>query len=200
LKLTNIPGYNVKKLNLPNNDIQSSRNQMYIGMVTFDNSLLNSRGATGPDGLDMFEKGQGRLDIPAGNKATQFLIQDIIMARSKVSEHEEEHEDSDQNDIRLRFSVTDTTNLWTVEIKFSKTNDNTIKVLSVQQKYPHLADNETYNISHNTYNNFADKDITADSSIDLTQYYKYFSNISSPNALTIDRIDQQILYVNFVIN
>ncbi|CAG0949956.1 MAG: hypothetical protein OIN86_13430 [Candidatus Methanoperedens sp.] len=204
LKLTNIPGYNVKKLNLPNNDIQSSRNQMYMGMVTFDNSLLNSRGPTGPDGQDMFEKGQGRLDIPAGNKATQFLIQDIIMARSKVSEHEEEHEeeheDSDQNDIRLRFSVTDTTNLWTVEIKFSKTINNTIKILSVKQKYPQVANNNTYNISDNTYNNFTNRDITADRSIDLTQYYKSFSNISSPNALTIDRIDQQILYVNFVIN
>ncbi|CAG0979857.1 hypothetical protein METP3_02016 [Methanosarcinales archaeon] len=200
LKLTNIPGYNVRNLNLPNNDIQSFPDQMYMGMVTFDNSLLNSRGQTGSDGQDMFEKGQGRLDIPASNKSKQFLIRDITMARSIVGEHEEEHEDSDQNDIRLRFSVTDTTNLWTVEIKFLKTINNTIKVLSVKQKYPQMANNNTYNIYYNIYNNFTNNDITVNRSIDLTQYYKYFSNISSPNVLTIDRMDQQILYVNFAIN
>jgi len=199
LKLTFIPGYNVKKLNLPDNDSQPLQKQIYTGMVTFDNSLMNSRGATGPDGQDMFEKGQGRLDIPASNMSNQFIIQDITMARSRYTGHEEEH-DSDENDIRLRFSITDITNLWTVEIKFSRLIDNTINVISVKQRYPHLADNVTYNITDNVYREFNNKNITNTREVNLTKYYKFFSNISSPNALTIDRMDQQILYANFVIN
>ncbi len=199
LKLTFIPGYNVKKLNLPGNENQPLEKQIYGGMVTFDNSLMNSRGPTGPDGQDMFEKGQGRLDIPASNASTLFMIQDITMARSKDSGHEEEH-DSDESDIRLRFSVTDITNLWTVEIKFSRLYNNTINVISVKQKYPHITDNATYNITNNVYMEFNNKNITGTREINLTKYYRFFSNISSPNALTIDRMDQQILYANFVIN
>lgn len=199
LRLTFIPGYNVKKLNLPGNENQPSQKQMYTGMVTFDNSLMNSRGPTGPDGQDMFENGQGRLDIPASNKSTQFIIQDITMARSGYGGHEEEH-DSDENDIRLIFSVTDTTNLWTVEIKFSKLNDNTIKVISVEQKSPHIADNATYNIKDGIYKEFNNMDITNTREVNLTKYYRFFSKITSPNALKIDEIDQQILYANFVIN
>ena len=199
LKLTSIQGYNVKRLNLPDNENQPLQKQMYTGMVTFDNSLMNSRGPTGPEGQDVFDKGQGRLDIPAGNKSTQFLIQDITMARSIYSGHEEEH-DSDEYDIRLRFSVTDITNIWTVEIKFSRLIDNTINVISVKQRYPHIADNSTYNITENVYREFNNKNITNTKEINLTKYYKFFSNITSTNALTIDRMDQQILYANFVIN
>jgi hypothetical protein len=199
LKLTLIPGYNVKKLNLPDNEHQPLQEQMYMGMVTFDNSLMNSRGPTGPDGQDMFEKGQGRLDIPASNKSTLFMIQDITMERSRYRGLEEEP-DSDENDIRLKFSLTDITNLWTVEIKFSRLSNNTINVISVKQRFPHLADNATYGIADNTYTEFNNKNITNTREINLTKYYRFFSNITSPNALTIDRMDQQILYANFVIN
>lgn len=199
IKLSFIPGYNVKKLNLPDNENQPLQKQMYTGMVTFDNSLMSSRGPTGPDGQDMFDKGQGRLDIPAANKSTQFLIQDITMARSIYTGHEEE-DDEEEHDIRLRFSVTDITNIWTVEIKFSRSYNNAINVISVKQRYPHIADNTTYNITYNTYMPFNNKNITNTREIDLTNYYRFISNITSPNVLTIDRMDQQILYANFVIN
>jgi hypothetical protein len=203
LKLTNIPGYNVKKLNLPNNDIQSSRNQMYIGMVTFDNSLLNSRGATGPDGLDMFEKGQGRLAIPTSNTATQFLIQDITMARSNNFYHDDDEGDN-ASDPKLKFSVMDTKNLWTVEIKFRQESGGILRVMYVKQTYPSHITN--IDISNGYFNDFPISgnttylNITNSREINLIKYYTKYANITTPNVLTIDRIDQQILYVNFVIN
>ncbi len=206
LKLTNIPGYNVKKLNLPNNYIQSSRNQMYIGMVTFDNSLLNSRGPTGPDGQDMFEKGQGRLDIPAGNEATQFLIQDIIMARSNDYHHDDEGDDEGDyaSDPELKFSAMDTKNLWTVEIKFRQESGGILKVMYVKQTYPSHITNidilDGYFKDFPMPGNTTYLNITNSREINLTKYYTKYANITTPNVLTIDKMDQQILYVNFVIN
>ena len=227
LKLTNIPGYNVKKLNLPNNDIQSSRNQMYTGMVTFDNSLLNSRGPTGPDGQDLMSTGQGRIDIPASNKAKQFLIQDITLARfisndnnqndeNKNDENKNDENKNDENknddycdddhvdsDPKLIFSVTDSKNLWTVDIKLKQEAGGILKVMCVRQTYPeHISNTD---ISDGYFKDFPpintlNSNITISREINLTKYYTKYANITTPNALRIDRIDQQILYVNFVIN
>lgn len=204
IKLSSIPGYNVKRLNLPSNNSQSSWNQMYMGMVTFDNSLLNSRGPTGPDGQDMFEKGQGRLDIPAGNKATQFLIQDITMARSNNFYHDDDEGDY-ASDPKLKFSAMDTKNLWTVEIKFRQESGGILKVIYVKQTYPSHITN--IDISDGYFKDFPMPggnttylNITNSREINLTKYYTKYANITTPNVLTIDKMDQQILYVNFVIN
>lgn len=209
LKITYIPGYYVKKLNLPSsNQIQFFQDQVNLGMVTFDNSLLGSRGPTGPDGQDMWEKNQGRLDIPASNKSTQFIIKDITLGRSK---NKDDRDDDDGNDDegniaqpKMKFSVTDSIgNLWTIEIKFRPTNSS-LFVSYVKQNYPKKVNYPPFNVSYGKYNDFNSNatlyNITNSREIDLTKYYQQLSNITTPNALTIDRMDPEILYVNFVIN
>jgi hypothetical protein len=171
-------------------------------MVSFDNSLLNSRGVTGPDGQDMWEKNQGQLDIPAGNKAREFIIQDITLARSESLNHNnpehEEHNSEDINDkIEMRFSVIDSIgHLWTIEIKFEQTITD-LNVVYVKQKYPIISDNS--DIKDSKYLNIP-LDITNTRKINLTKFFQKYSNIGTPNALTIDKMDPEILYVNFLIN
>ena len=161
---------------------------------------MGTRGATGPDGQDMWQKNQGRLDIPAAMNATQFLIQDITMGRSKSQEHGEEDEQEEKVG-KLKFSVTDTMgHLWTVEIKLRQDTSGSIYIDYVKQKYPKLSGNYPLNVYNGKYNDFTSMNITSTREINLTAYYKQFSNISVPNVLTIDQIDPQILYVNFVIN
>jgi hypothetical protein len=220
LKLAYIPGYNVKKLNLPTNKSQTSFDQMYMSMVSFDNSLLNSRGPTGPDGQDMWEKNQGRLDIPAANLVKEFIIQDITLGRVENRHHDDyEHEDDHhehESDKELKFSVTDSKNhLWTVEINFLG-NASNLQIEYVKQNYPgHLDNHPDFhssncgghgynsslpNVCDGTYTEFTSVYITDTRMINLTKYYQKFSNITSPNALTIDSISPEILYVNFRIN
>ena len=184
LKLTNIPGNNVKRLNLPDNDIQSSWNQIYVGMVTFDNSLLNfnnsflnSRGPTGPDGQDISEKNQGRLDIPSN--LAQFIIRDIAFASG-----------GDKEAI-LKYSVKDSRNKeWLVEIQFDLSNVKSPKIDYIKQKEP----------KEITYNFFTGKTLAElEGQIDLTTYFNTIG-IGSPNKLTVDGISSEILYVNFLIN
>lgn len=206
IKLTYIPGYNVKKLNLPNNDQnQFLQNQMYMGMISFDNSLLNSRGPTGVDGQDMWEKNQGRLDIPAGNLAKELVIRDITMGRVEDrhddnGNHDHEEHDNNDNNIRLKFSITDNKgHLWTIEIKLVQ-DTSSLTVDSVYQKYPRGQTTPNLNVSNGKYNEFTNMNITNSREVNLTKYYQFLSNISSPNALTVDRMDTEILYVNFRIN
>ena len=199
LEITYIPGYYVKRLNLPNSDqTQFFQNQVNMGMVSFDTSLLNSRGPTGPDGQDMWEKNQGRLDIPASNIAREFIIRDITLARS---ENRGGHDDREEysTDAKMRFSVTDSIgNLWTIEIRFSQ-GLSSLNVVFVKQNYPKGVTNTSL-VTNGKYNEFSNTNITSSREINLTKYYQQFSNIGTPNALTIDKMDPEILYVNFVIN
>lgn len=202
LKITYIPGYYLKKLNLPNsNQAQFFQDQVNMGMVSFDNSLLNSRGQTGPDGQDMWEKNQGRLDIPASSIAREFIIRDITLARSESRDHHDEHDSDDYNDkIGMKFSVADSIgHLWTIEVRF-KLDISNLYAVYVKQKYPKGANNASFNITDGKYNEFTYMNITNSREINLTKYYQQFSNISTPNALTIDKMDPEILYVNLVIN
>lgn len=206
LKLTYIPGYYVKKLNLPDSTrSQFFQDQVNMGLVSFDNSLLNSRGQTGPDGQDMWEKNQGRLDIPANSKAREFLIRDITLARSESYEHHEnDHEGHDSDDfndkVDLKFSVTDSIgHLWTIEVRL-KIDISNLYVIYVKQKSPQGLNNVPFNVTNGKYDDFTNMNITSSREINLTKYYQQFSNISTPNALTIDRMDPEILYVNFLIN
>lgn len=198
ITISNVPGYNLKKLNFPNNNADAFQDRLYTGVISFDNTLLSSRGATGSDGQDMWDKYQGRLDIPSNITASEFRIQDITMARTIGSGHDDDDHD-EEHEIRLRFSVADTKNLWTVEIKFEKLVNNTIRVLSIRQKYPSHR-TVSPDIYDGLYNFSYPYNITDTREINLTKYYTKYSNISTPNALTIDRMDSQILYVNFVIN
>lgn len=207
LKITTIPGYYVKKLNLPNSSqTQYFQDQVNIGMVSFDNSVLTSRGRTGTVGQDAGEKNQGRLDIPASDNATEFIIRDITLARSQSYNYYDNlnysYDSDDINEkIGLTFSVTDCIgHLWTIEIRFKLNVSNDISNLSVEyvkQKYPEISNNP--DIIESRYQNIP-LDITNTREINLTRFYQMYSNISTPNALTIDKIDPEILYVNFVIN
>ena len=200
IKITNISGYSLRRLIIPGSDTgQSSSGQINAGMISIDNSMMNSRGATGPDGQDMWERGQGRLDIPASSTATQFIIQDITMGRAMSHHHDEGEEEETTN--KLKFSVTDNNDhLWTIEIKLRKKINGELWVDYVKQKYPAHVYNTSLNIYDGKYNSFSYTNITLSREIDLTTYYKQLSNINVPNILTIDQMDPQILYVNFVIN
>ncbi len=204
IKITNVPGYYLRRLNLPdNNTDQLSAGQIRIGMVSIDNSMMSTRGATGPDGQDMWDKGQGRLDIPGSSSASQFIIQDITMSQSWNQKHEDENEDEEDGheQAKLKFSVTDTNgHLWTVEIKLKQEIGGILKIDYVKQRYPKGITNSSLNVSYGKYNVFTNSNITLSRTIDLTPYYGGLSNISVPNVLTIDQMDPQILYVNFVIN
>ncbi|HEY9246362.1 MAG TPA: hypothetical protein VIO11_05895, partial [Candidatus Methanoperedens sp.] len=200
IKITGIPGYLLKRINLPDNATTWSRdNQIGVGMIRLDDSMAGTRGPTGPDGQDMWEKNQGRLDIPAAANATQFIIQDITMGRAASHHHEEDEEE--ESTAKLKFSVTDTNNhLWTIEIKLRQSLNGSILVDYVKQKYPKSAYNTSLNVAYGKYNAFTYSNITLSREVDLTPYYRALSNIGVPNVLTIDQMDSKILYVNFVIN
>ncbi len=200
IKIENIPGYSFRKMNLMNLPASDMLDQkIKSGMVSIDDSLMSNRGATGPEGQDIWEKNQGRLDIPSSSNATQFLIQDITLGRS-IKKHEHE-EDDEHKQGRLKFSVTDTIgHLWTIEIQMHSGTNGSIIVDYVKQKYPKSVSDSSLNVYYGKYNDFTGVDITDTRQIDLTPYYKQLSNIFVPNVLTIDQIDSQILYVNFVIN
>jgi hypothetical protein len=184
LKITNIPGYNIKKVNLPGNRTQFFQDQINMGMVSFDTSLLSSRGPTGPVGQDISEKNQGRFDIPS--HLSQFIIRDI------------QFPDSEDKDARLKFSVKDTqNNVWSIEIKITglKSDPPEPTILDIIQKEPGKKHNVIKNLGGLNGMTLAEMG----NQIDLTSYYND-ANIGIPNALNIDKIDNQFMYVNFLIN
>ncbi|MDO8725355.1 MAG: hypothetical protein Q7J35_04730 [Candidatus Methanoperedens sp.] len=190
IKITNIQGYYLRRLNMPGDlSDQFSQDQMTVGMISIDNAMTGTRGPTGPDGQDMWEKNQGRLDIPPASSATQFILRDITI------------DDDEEKTNKITFSVTDTKDhLWTIEIKFKKIVNGKLLIESVKQKSPQGADNAGLDVVDGKYNAFTNSDITLSREIDLTPYYRQLSNIGLPNILTIDKIDPEILYVNFLIN
>lgn len=184
-----------KRIRLPPNDTNgSSQKQFYVGMIRTDLSTA-TRGPTGPDGIDVWTEGQGRIDIPTSSDATEFIMRDITL-------------DAATADSKVRFVVADEDdNEWEVEIKFS--NSNTIGYVN------RIEGTNEYPIP------IADPDLTTlGYQIDLTNGYKN-ANIGIPNVLTIEawdpyvvdaskcgrrwheksyRSDINLLYANFLIN
>ena len=175
-----------RRIRLPSNDTSmSSQKQCYVGMITVDASTA-TRGPTGPDGIDVWAEGQGRLDIPGSSEVEQFIIRDITLNAVATN-------------TKLRFVVADTSNHdWDVEIKF--TDSNTVGYVKI--------DGGDIGISGSLS--------SLGYQIDLTPYYPG-ANIGSTNALIIEgwdpydgkcghgekkwyRDDEELLYVNFLIN
>jgi hypothetical protein len=185
IEITNIPG---RRLRLPSNDTSgSTQKQCYVGMIAVDASTA-TRGPTGPDGIDVWAEGQGRLDIPGSDDVGQFIIRDITL-------------NAVTTDSTLRFVVTDTSdNRWEVEIKF--TSSDTIGYVKINGA---------------SIGGFTGVSLSAlDYQIDLTSYYQG-ANIGSANILSIEvwdtpdtwggcggkkyyRADEDLLYANFLVN
>ena len=186
IEITDVSG---RRIRLPSNDTSSSsQKQFYVGMIRTDLSTA-TRGPTGPDGIDVWAEGQGRLDIPGSSDVTEFIIRDITL-------------DAFTSNSKLRFVVADTLNHeWKVEIKFSDSD----KIDYVE-------------IDGGNIGGFTGESLfTLGYQMDLTLYYNQTANIGSTNVLTIEewqqpdgkggcgnrkwyRENMDLLYANFLIN
>ncbi len=163
IKITKIPGFNVKRLELPPNDAPAlSENQLYTGMITIDQ--FKERGATGAEGQDVWGRMQGRNDIPGSNDVKEFVIRNIKFSNMSTT------------GAKLEFSVKDINKEWNIEMLISPMFGGTSLQKSV------------CGISRGHHQN-----------LDLTACYRN-ANITTPNVLVIVKIEEEIQYVNFLIN
>jgi hypothetical protein len=172
IRIMNIPGYNTKRVNLPDNGfIQASKNRIDAGMITIDNSIMKDRGPTGPDGQDFMSLGQGRIGIPASIGSSEFIIGDIAALNKEKKDKPE-----------LGFVVTDITNgnKWEVNIQFKFTG-GVLKIDSFDSapscSQPLLVSGE----------------------LNLTSCYMS-AGIGSTNVLNIENMAHGLYYFNVIIN
>jgi len=170
IRIMNIPGYNTKKIILPDNGfIQSSKNRIDAGMITIDNSIMKDRGPTGPDGQYFMSEGQGRIDIPSSSGSKEFIIRDITALNEGKKPG-------------LGFVVTDLMNgnKWEVNIQFKFTGG----VLKI----------DSFNSNPSCI-----QPLLVSGEINLTSCYMN-AGIGSPNVLNIENMANGLYYFNFVIN
>jgi hypothetical protein len=177
IEITGITG---DMLTLPSNDTSgSSQKQCYVGMITVggtstSTSSTSTRGPTGPDGIDAWGEDHGRLDIPASNEVTEFIVRDITIAGL------------DPDVDHLQFKVADVTGTaaWKVWIKFK--DGTTVDFVKIGATLiPRYTDADLHSLGYQ---------------IDLTPEY-IASGIITPNVLTVTKVkDKGVLYVNFLIN
>ncbi len=177
IKLTDIYGFNLKGLYLPRT-AQLSRNEMYAGIITFDNSMVSAgmggSSSCASPGQYISEKNQGCIDLPPSANSSQFIIKDIAMV-------------SGSSNAVLRFTVKDTqNNEWDIATTFgSDTNGNPITAIVDQKKPVGFTCSASLDVPNRL--------------IDLTSCYQNVS-IIAPNVLTVIKKDDDILHVNFLIN
>lgn len=129
IHITNIPGYNVTRVKLPEIN-QSDENQLDTGLITIDSSTMLGAGPTGIDGQYMWAEGHGRANIPASADIQQFIVKTIPTNEAAWTSGCQHHEPGWHHDGELlRFSVTDDDNTWTVEVDVNYTGTS----LTVEQ-------------------------------------------------------------------
>ena len=166
---------------MPKTNLQS-QNQIYFGTITFPDTT-SSPGTSGKSsscadpGRIVTMKNEGCGDIPASNSIQKFMIKDIEMVEGIPN-------------AELRYLVKDKTNLvWEVSILLSTDSNGSLQSANIQQKKP----TGGYQCSNSN-------GVTIDLNnrqIDLTQCYKNIG-INTPNLLTVNKIANDILYVNIL--
>lgn len=173
IKITNI-WFGEEPMHVYQSDTYRS-NELYSGMITFNN--FNPIPYSGENEY-ILSAGDKLYNIPPSNDSDHFIIRDITVEKTMTGKK------------NLDFKVKDSDgNKWSMNLKFFFSNNCNSNKKSSE-------DELCVDITQKNSQETETRNINDDRMVDLTSYYRN-AGINQPNILTVDKMNDDILYVVF---